>query len=595
MILIAVLPFLLLLVSPLFRPTADAGEPALKGYADFDAFRVEMESIATSPLAGLESLTRTPGGRDVLLLRIGTGELDKKPAVLVVGSVHGPHLLGSELATRMARRLVESVKGKDSAAAKKLLDRTTFYFIPRPTPDACEAFFRRPQVERTGNDRSFDDDRDGRTDEDGPEDLNGDGLITMMRVADPGGEYTTHEKDARLMAKVQRKRPSDRPRYRLLIEGRDNDHDRRQAEDGPGGVDFNRNFTFRYPYFSAGAGPHQVSEPETRAVADFAFDRPNIAAVLTFTPQDNMMHPWKAKDTSSKIKTDVLSEDAQRLDYIAEEYRKINNQSASPPSPDGAGSFSHWAYFHYGRWSFACRGWWIPQVEKRSDKKQDKSKVEKTTEKDKEKSATPKEKAKEDKDEQLAHDLNALAWFDREKVDGFVPWKPVSHPDFPDRKVEVGGFRPFLRLNPPAKLLDDLARRHERFLRKLAEMFSRVKIDRIKTEPLGGDVWRVTAVVVNHGYLPTVSKMGEFSRQTQSLQIALDVPKDAKLLTGTARSRLPRLEGNGGRTEKVWLVRLPVAKAKPKKPQSMKVRVWSPSVGRTAKTVKLKLLQQKKK
>ncbi len=37
----------------------------------------------------------------------------------------------------------------------------------------------------------FDDDRDGRSDEDGPSDMNGDGVISQMRV--PGTKYVQTE------------------------------------------------------------------------------------------------------------------------------------------------------------------------------------------------------------------------------------------------------------------------------------------------------------------------------------------------------------------------------------------------------------------
>jgi len=47
---------------------------------------------------------------------------------------------------------------------------------------------------------------------------------------------------------------------------------------------------------------------------------------------------------------------------------------------------------------------------------------------------------------------------------------------FPDRKVEVGGFVPFLRLNPPADQLDPLAEKHLKFLQLVAERLSRLSI-----------------------------------------------------------------------------------------------------------------------
>ena len=103
---------------------------------------------------------------------------------MIVGNVYAPQLVGSELAVRMARRLIE--RAAADKQVKELLDRFTFYIIPRPSPDASEAFFQKPFREREGNLRKTADQRDPDAG-DVAEDLNGDGLITMMRVADPTG------------------------------------------------------------------------------------------------------------------------------------------------------------------------------------------------------------------------------------------------------------------------------------------------------------------------------------------------------------------------------------------------------------------------
>ena len=123
------------------------------------------------------------------------------------------------------------------------------------------------------------------------------------------------------------------------------------------------------PVLQSRAGPNQVSEPETRAVADFAFDHANIAAVFCFSPEDNLMHPWKPADNQGRIKTAIQKDDEAHVDYIAEKYREIQSGKEAPTSSPGQGSFSEWAYFHYGRWSLAARGRWIPQVkaEKKAD------------------------------------------------------------------------------------------------------------------------------------------------------------------------------------------------------------------------------------
>jgi len=560
--------------------TAVADRPAVEGYADYNAMRGQLKAIAAGEFATLESLGTTVGRREVYLLSIGTGRLDEKPAVLIVGSVHAPHLAGSELAVRVARGLADE-------ANRKLLDRVTFYVISRPAPDACEAFFRRPYFERSGNDRNTDDDRDGQIDEDGPDDLDGDGWITTLRVADPTGPYMPHPNDPRVLIEADPQR-DEQGRYRIYVEGRDRDEDDEHGEDPAGGVAFNRNFTFRYPYFERGAGPHQVSEIETRAVADFAFSHPNIAAVVTFTPEDNLMQSWKpdGSSESKRIKTAVRSDDSPYFDFIAEAYCEIHGGENPPESVRGEGSFSEWAYFHYGRWSLGCRGWWIPQV---AVEKEESDKDEAATEKpeeeqsEEEKSEEEKSEAEEPKEEKRgADEINALRWFDREKIDGFAKWKRIEHPDFPGKQVEVGGLRPFLQLNPPVDRLDPLAEKHGQFVRRLVELLPQVAIHETKAESLGGGVWRVTVAVVNRGYLPTMSQMGETTRQPHKLQIELQLPQGASLAAGHPRLQLPVLAGHGGKAEQTWLVVLANAKS-----ATLRARVWSPSVGSQMKKITL--------
>jgi len=291
------------------------------------------------------------------------------------------------------------------------------------------------------------------------------------------------------------------------------------------------------------------------------------------------MQLWKpnAAAEGKKIRTTLLAADAPYVDFLAEAYRKIHGGKDAPESPSVDGSFCRWAYFHYGRWSLAARAWWVPKVDAKKAKKEGKEKG---------KPGAKEEKKPEDKEAKQekrgADDRNALRWFAREKIDGFVPWKQIKHPDFPGRKVEVGGFRPFVRTNPPAKDLDALAEKHQRFLARLVALLPQLAIHEVKTESLGEGAWRVTAVVLNRGYLPTVSKMGQIGRQAQPLQIALELPQGVTLLTGHARVQLPVLSGSGGRAEQSWLVRAPKGK-----PVTIPVRVWSPSVGEARAEAKL--------
>jgi len=534
-------------------------KPAINGYDDYRAMRQKLERLAVSPHTTLTSLGKTLGRREVLLLTVGTGKVDEKPAILIVGGVHAPHLLGSQLALGVASRLV--AMAEDDPA---VLDRVTLYVLPRPAPDACEAFFQPPYRERSGNERPTDDDRDGNIDEDGPEDLDGDGWITMMRVADKTGAYIPHPTDPRVLIKADPSK-GEQGQYALYVEGRDNDGDEQFGEDGPGGVALNRNFTFRYPYFQENAGPHQVSEIETRALADFAFSRPNIAAVVTFTPEDNLLKPWEASGTSTsgRIQTSVDADDAKLFGHIGRQYQELLQLPEgvnAPDSSDGAGSFSEWAYFHYGRWSFGCRGWSIAvePLPEGEDKK---------------------EPAEEDRG---ADDVRALRWFTQNKIDGFVDWKPFTHPDFHSKKVEIGGFKPFVRINPPEERLGTLVDKHTRAIRQLGHWLPRIAIEDVEVDKLGGGLWRASLTVVNHGLLPTMSRMGEKTQQLHPLQLQVTLPEGTELITGSSRTRLPVISGSGGKAEYSCLLRC----ANPVD-TTLNVKVWSPSVGAAIQVIRL--------
>ncbi len=547
-----------------------AAPPAMPGYTDYETLSRQLKELAASPAVRLESLATTLGRRQVWLVRIGTGQLDAKPAVLVVGGAHAPCLFHSELALRLARQL--AVGATSDPQIQRLLERVTFYVIPRPTPDASEAFFQPPYRERTGNLRPADDDRDGHTDEDPPEDLNGDGLVTMIRVADPTGSYVPLTEDPRVLVAAERAK-NEQGRYRVYPESRDRDGDEAFGEDPAGGVDFNRNFPFRYPQPEPDAGPYAVSEAETKAVADFAFDRTNIALVLTFTPQDNLVEPWKpdAQAESQPIKTRVLAADAPYFEHLGRVYRELHTAKAPPSEPPGKGSFSEWAYFHYGRWSLACRAWWIPQVEAG-------------------KPAAAKTSAKADEAAKGSargrDDVNALRWFAQQKIDGFVPWRPITHADFPGQTVEVGGFRPFVRCNPPAAELERLSAEHRKFLVLAAESLPELAFGQVKVEPLGRGLWRVRIEVINRGYLPTMSKMGQVARQVQPLQAEIGLTPDLALAAGSVRTELPVLAGKGGKAEHAWLV---MAKSAALKTATVRIRAWSPPVGSVATSVELPL------
>lgn len=562
---------------PFISSMPSLANPALEGYANHAALTERVQKLDASEVARVTSLGKTLEERDIWLITLGTGEVDTKPAILIVGNVVAEHVVGAEVALRMAEQLV--AQAADNEQIKSLLTKQTIYILPSPTPDATEKSFVKPYAAPQGNLRKTDDDRDGTSGEDPTEDLNEDGWITMLRIEDVRGEYIPHPDDERVMIKAEVAK-QERGRYRLLTEGIDNDHDDAFNEDGAGGVDFNRNFTFDYPTFQPHAGPHQVSEQETRAIADFCFGHPNIAIVWAMTPEDNFLQPWKADAGKEKvrIKSTIFTSDATYHEVLAELYKKIVEPKDAPESKPTPGSFLQWSYFHYGRMAWGTRLWWVPKIEAPPA---DEAAKEETKEDAKPDDEKPAEAKKPSDEKRSADDIRALRYFAAKDIDGFVPWTPIEHPDFPGQKVEVGGFKPFYRLNPPAAELDGFVEKQLTFLTQAAAKWPQLSVTNVKTESLGGGVVRLSLTVVNEGFLPTMTEMGEVGQQMYPLWLEWTVPEKTVWIQGFPRTRLKRLAGAGGTSELTWLVRLPEAAGE----AELKFRVGAPSVHAVEATV----------
>ena len=83
-----------------------------------------------------------------------------------------------------------------------MLGKTTFYVFPNMSPDAMEQYFAPIKYERQGNAVQTDDDRDGKINEDGYDDLDNNGKITAMRIESPIGEYRINPDEPGSMIKA---------------------------------------------------------------------------------------------------------------------------------------------------------------------------------------------------------------------------------------------------------------------------------------------------------------------------------------------------------------------------------------------------------
>jgi len=149
-----------------------------------------------------------------------------------------------------------------------------------------------------------------------------------------------------------------------------------------------------------------------------------------------------------------------------------------------------------------------------------------------------------------------LKWFEENAKDSFVPWRKIEHPDFPGKNVEVGGYAPFARSNPPERLLEGLAQKQATFLTQLAEKFPELRVRQTKVKSLGEGVWDVTVQIENSGYLPTALAQAGVTREVHPTLVELKLDEKA-ILSGAKRTALNAIEGSGGMKEVRWIVHAP--------------------------------------
>jgi hypothetical protein len=481
-------------------------------------------------LTRLESIARSPGGREIWALTIGKGDRDNHPAIAIVSGVDGTYVSGPALTMKFTEKLLKS---SNSDSISHLLDSLTFYIFPNMNPDASEQFFNTLKYERQGNDEATDDDRDGRRDEDPFEDLNRDGMITQVRIKDPTGEWIIHPSEDRIMIRADKKK-GEKGEYILITEGIDNDLDKQYNEDGPGGINFNQNLPFQYEHFKPGAGEFPVSEPESRGLLDFLYQKWNVYCVFTFGPADNLSKPipFDESKATAEIVTGIQEKDAQINALVSDKYNEFTGKKDQTTEKTFGGGFMQWAYFDYGRQSFGTPAFYIPEI-----------KIEKDS-----------TDATHSNEQEFHPEVNFLQWADSLLVvPYFVDWTEIEHPDFPGKVAEIGGIYPFAMKNPPPWMLDSLAESHGKFIIWLASLRPDIEVLNLKTTDLGNQVYRLELDVYNRGIFPAMSGIGEKTRWVKKPKISLETQENQALLSGNKITLLDQLEGDS-RTHLSWLI-----------------------------------------
>ncbi len=530
---------------------------------DFDRFLRYDELVAWldqladahPELVAIETYGQSHQGRDLLLVTVTdptTGAHHTKPAHWIDANIHSVELTASVAACRVLQHLVEGFATGDEQVVRALQTRT-FYVVPRVNPDGAEwaladsPHFRRSSVRNWPL-------ADGRR---WPghesEDIDGDGRILQMRVADDDGQWMPHPDDARVLVPV----PLDgvaagMPRYRLFGEGTIEDFDgfTMPKPRPPQGLDMNRNFPAGWGTTVPGSGDHPLSEPEIDALVRAIVAHPNICGFNAFhTSGGVLLRPSSTKADSTLSPNDVWvwKELAKRgTELTGYPAHSVYEDFTWDTAETRSGASDDWAYEHFGVYGWTTEFWDLVHAATG------------------EKVSTHFWYTGPTDDEALA----VLHWLDGQpggaQTAGFVDWYEFDHPQL--GPVELGGWNDLYSwANPPMHLLKDEVDGHGAFAVAQALAAPCLDIKHTDVEQLGADTWRVSVGVANNGWLPThVTEKAKKDGMVRAVVVELT---GAEIIGGSGRIELGQLDGaisarfnrgDGGSPERAlasWVVR----------------------------------------
>ena len=463
------------------------------------------------------SIGKSYAGRDMMLMTINnpdTGAESSKPGMYIEANVHGNEIQGAEVALYTVWYLMENYDRIPQV--KKLVDERVFYIVPTVNPDGRDYFLKGTgSGSRTGH-KPVDDDNDGLEDEDGPDDLNGNGVIELIRKHVPGrGNLRISARDKRILEPV----PSGEVGDWVILgqEGLDNDGDGRVNEDPIGGYDGNRNWASNWQpeYVQGGALDYPFQLPEARSINDFLMAHPNIAGVQSYHNNGGMIlrgpgAEWQGEYPRADVAVyDELGKQGERmLPY----YRYIVIWSGLYTVHGG---FIDWTNDGLGMLSFSNELWAGDQYFN---------------------SPALIEQARNP--ESPISGNRANLYFDDylEFGDQYIEWAPFDHPQF--GKVELGGYKKTQGRVPPRFMNEELCHRNMAFSLYQADEMPQMKAEETSVEALGGGVYRVRAAFRNAKLMPTImAKAAENNVVRPDLLTATGGPGFEVLSAGWVRDR----------------------------------------------------------
>lgn len=474
----------------------------------------------------LYEVARSFEGRPILQMTITnkkTGKHTDKPAAYFEGGRHGGEVTASEAVFWLTQHLLGNY-GKDPQITQ-LIDTKTIYVRPQNNPDGTTMYLFTEQRNRSTV-RPHDVDRDGLFDEDPEEDLNGDGIIHMMRKKAVTAEekenanYIIDPRDpkGRLMKRVL----DGKGEYLMYSEGIDNDGDGKYNEDGIGGLDLHRNYPENWRpdiggdatgrgYTQFGAGEYPLSEIETRSTVLWLLSHPNISVVNsldTRVPMHLRPPSTSSSEESMFVKDRLIYEYYDSLGMtitgypwagdVYETYStrgKVNRLTGDPLKPNPL--FGHgpdFGYFYYGAVWYGDELW--------------------------------NNGAMKDYDgDGFLDDYDGLRWDDEENQSkGFKVWEKFDHPQLGE--VEIGGFHPkFFSQNGPPWQLEGWIKKQSLFNLAMALDLPQIEIKDVKVTKSGNE-HIVSVTWTNSGKLPVALDQAKRVKIVQEDRLMLEFDKE---------------------------------------------------------------------
>ena len=496
-------------------------------------------------LTKLYSIGKTYEGREMWMLEItnsATGAGDDKPGYYIDANFHAGEVTGSAVVLYTINHVLGSYGTDDMITG--VVDEKTLYLLPRVSADGSELYLTTPFMLRSSTRLyPFDEDQDGLH----GEDINGDGRILQMRVRDEAGDWKVSEHDPRLMIK---RGPDDIKGqfFRLYTEGHVKNYDGVEVKQPRPrwGLDINRNFPANWDIESrqVGAGPFPLSEPETRAVAEFVSKSKNLAGAQSYHTTGGVhLRPFCTKEDAKLPPKDREAYKAigeKGKEFTGYPHTSVLEGFTQDKSKPMRGIYMDWLYEHCGLLSWSTELWDIvgrAGIEK-------KGMIAEINKTDKEK----------EQDQ-----LKILQWNDANlEGKGFVNWSSFDHPQLGE--IEIGGWDiKFVRQNCPHKFLEEECQKNMNFTFVHINALPQLKLRNVRCEQVETGVYKISAAVVNQGYLPSSgSELAAQSGFTKPPEAKLEVPGGKVLTKETIElGHMP-----GFATKKVeWVINAPAGTA----------------------------------